>query len=108
MQQRQAHLERSRVERHQHVRRIPRGRDRIGADVHLVRRHAEGRAHGRPNLRREVRKGREVLAALRGRGDELRTHQLHAVAGVPGKANDDRVHRQYFRHTCLVPERVCG
>ena len=44
---------------------------------------------GAPDFRREIGEGREVVAGERGRERELAAGQLHAVAAVAGKADDD-------------------
>jgi hypothetical protein len=56
--------------------------------VDLISRNAERRAGGRTDLGGIIGEGRKVVARKRRRGDELRTHQLHAVAGVAGEPNN--------------------
>ena len=85
--QRQVDLERGRIERDEHLRRVAGGRDRPRAEMDLIRGHAERRAGRRADLGRIVGERREVVARERRRRDELRAHQLHAVAGVAGEAN---------------------
>src|SRR5690606_22678676 len=53
--------------------------------------HAVGRPGGRANLGGIIRERAEILARERGGADELRAHELHAVAGVPGEAHDDGI-----------------
>ncbi len=89
LQHRHADLQCGRVERDQDVGRIARGRDRIAAEIDLVRGYPEGRAGRRTDLRRVVGEGGEVVARQRRRHRELRAHQLDSVAGIAGKTHDD-------------------
>ena len=92
VQQRQADLERGRVEGDQHVRPVAGGRDRVGAEVHLVGGNAEGGADRGAYLGREVRESGEILVAERCRIGELRAHELNPVAGIARQAHHDRLH----------------
>ncbi len=96
----EVHLQRRRVHRHQHVRRVAGGEDVVVGEVDLEAGDAVGGAGGRPDLRREVGEGREVVAHQGGRGGELVAGQLHAVAGVAGEADDDRVQHLARKRRC--------
>ena len=98
VEQRQADLEGSRIERHEDLRRVAGCRDRSAAEINLVGGYAEGRPHGRPDLGREVREGRKIGAGQRRRGRELRPHELDAIARVTRKTDDDRVYVFVFTH----------
>ena len=87
-------LQRRRVHGDQHVRLIARGVDRARAEIDLESGHPEGRPLRRPDFRGEVGEGRKVVARERGRQRELPAGQLHAVAAVAGKADDDRFARR--------------
>ena len=87
--QRQIDLERGRVERDEHVRRVAGRRDRPRPEVNLICRDAERRADRRADLRGEIGERREIVADERSRRDELGSHQLHAVAGVAGETDHD-------------------
>ena len=98
IEQRQADLERRRVERYQDLRGVTGGRNRTAAEVYLVGRDTECRSRGGPDFGRVVRKGREIGARQR-RGDrELRSHQLDAVARVAREADDNGVYLFVFTH----------
>ncbi len=101
------HLERRGVHRDQHIGLVPGGLDRGRSEIDLEGGDAKGRALRRANLRREVGEGREVVAGKRGRQRELAAGQLHAVAAVAGKADDDRFLRR-MRGGFLVGEEVGG
>jgi hypothetical protein len=72
--------------------RVAGGRDGAAAQVDLVGRNPEGRAHGRPDLGGVVRKSREICARQRRRYRELRSHELDTVAGIAGETDDDRLY----------------
>ena len=86
-------LERGRVHRDQHVGRVAGGLDRGGPEIDLEGGDAEGRALRRADLGREIGEGGEVVAGERGRQSELAAGELHAVAGIAGEADDDRLRR---------------
>jgi hypothetical protein len=71
----------------EHVGRVPGRGDALAAELDLERRHAVAGARRRADLGREVRQGREIVAAERRGHGELQTLQLNAVAGVAGKAH---------------------
>src|SRR5947209_5627453 len=61
-----------------------------------------GQGSGRgANLSGEVGEGGDVVAEDRRSVGELRTGQLHAVAGIPGKANGDGI--QFLGFGASVP-----
>ena len=67
------------------------------AEIDLECRHAEGRALRRADFGREIRKGGEIVTGKRGRQRELTPGELDAVAGIAGKAHDDRFRRRRVR-----------
>ena len=85
----QVGLERRGVHRDEHVGRVARRDDVVGADVHLERRHAGDGARRGTDLRRVVRHRREVVAEQRAGVGEPIAGELHPVAGVAGEADDD-------------------
>ena len=86
---REVGLQRRRVHRHQHVRRVAGGQDVARGEVDLERRDARERPGRGADLGREVRQRREVVAEHRGRVGEAAAGELHAVAGVAGEADHD-------------------
>ena len=60
-------------------------------EVHLEAGDAGQRACGRPDLGREVRQRREVVAHQRRLAREAITRQLHAVAGIAGEPDDHAI-----------------
>ena len=98
VQQRQADLERGRIKRHQHVRRIAGRRDRAAAEVDLVGRDAECRADRGPDFSRIIGESGKIGAG-QGRGHrELRAHELDTVARVSRETDDDGVYIFVFIH----------
>ena len=96
-------LQRRRVQRNQHVRRIAGGLDVAGSEMNLKGRNAEGRAGGRPDLGRKVREGCQVVSGQRGGLGELPPRNLNAVARVPGEADDNVLHflaGRFFQGNC--------
>src|SRR5690606_6988504 len=89
LEQRQVDLQRRGIERDEHLRRVAGSRDRPRAEMDLVSGYAERRAGRRADLGRIIRKRAEILARESRGADELRAHQLNAVAGITGKAHDD-------------------
>ena len=87
-------LQRRRVHRDQHVGLVAGGLDRGRAEIDLEGGDAERRALRRADFGREIGEGGEVVAGQRGRQGELAAGQLHAVAAVAGKADDDRFQRR--------------
>ena len=59
------------------------------AEIELVAGNARQAARWRTNFRRKIRQRRDVVADDGGRRGELRSGNLHAVAGVSGKADGD-------------------
>ena len=98
VEQRQADLERRRVERHEHLGRVARSRDRAATEVDLVGRYAERRAHGRPDFCRVIGEGSEVGAGKRRRNGELRPHKLDPVSGIARQTDDDGVYVSISAH----------
>ena len=84
-------LQRRRVHRHQHVRRVAGGEDVVVGEVQLERGHAGQGPGGGPDLGGEVGQRRQVVAERRGLGGEPVTGELHPVAGVAGETDDDPV-----------------
>ena len=87
----EVHLQRRRVHRDQHVRRVARRVDFARTEIDLEGGDAEQRALRRADLGRKVREGGKVVARQCGRQGELPAGQLHPVAGIPGKADDHRL-----------------
>ncbi len=84
-------LQGGRVHRHEHVGRVARRVDRVGAEADLEARDAREGPGGSPDLRRVVRQRADVVPE-RGRAlGELAPGDLHAVAGVAGEAHGDAV-----------------
>ena len=84
-------LERGRVHGDQHVRAVTRGQDVVVGEVQLERRDPGQGAGGSPDLGREVRQGRQVVAERGGLGGEAISGELHAVARVTGEPDHDPV-----------------
>ena len=82
-------LERGRVHRHEDVRLVARRVDLGRREADLEARDPGQRAGRRPDLRREVGQGADVVAEDRGRPGELGPGQLHPVAGIAGEADGD-------------------
>src|SRR5207237_1263752 len=80
-----------RVHGDQHVEVVAGGEDRKRGEVQLECADARQRAGGGADLGGEIGQRREVVAGERGLGRELRAGDLHAVARVTRKADDDRV-----------------
>jgi hypothetical protein len=87
----QVRLQRCRVHRHEHVRGVARGLDRVVGEVQLEGADAGQRARWGADLGREVRQRRQVVAEGRRLVGEPVSGQLHAVAGVSGEPDDDLV-----------------
>ena len=77
------------VHRHEHRRQVAGREDVVIGDVHLERRHPGDRAGRRADLGREVREGREVVAERGAHVGETVAGELHPVARVARKADDD-------------------
>ena len=84
-------LQRGRVHRHEHVRRVARREDVVGGEVELEAGDAGERAGRRADLGREVGQRREVVAEQRGLAREARARELHPVTGVAREADHDPV-----------------
>ena len=84
-------LQRRRVHRDQHVRRIARRHDVVIGELQLERRNAGQRAGRCADFGREVRQRRQVVAERGRLGGEAVAGQLHAVAGVAGEPDDHPV-----------------
>ena len=97
-------LQGGRVHGHQDIGRIARGQDVVVGDVDLEGGDAVQRPRRGPDLRREVRERRQVVAHQRARCREAIPRQLHAVARVPGEPDDDLVKLGCF----LVRSRCHG
>ena len=84
----QVDLERRGIHGDQDVDHVAGSLDGAGAEIDLIGGDPEGGPGWRPNLGREVRIGRQVVAFERGLHGEAAAGQLHAVAGVAGEADD--------------------
>ena len=84
----QVRLQRGRVHRHQHVRRVAGSEDVEVGEVHLEAGHPGQGAGRRPDLRGEVGQRRDVVAQLGSLGREPVTGELHTVAGIAGEPDD--------------------
>ena len=82
-------LQRCGVHRDEDVGAVARGQDVVVGNLDLERRDAGQRALRRADLGGVIRLRRKVIAEQRGLGGEPVTGELHAVAGVTGKTNDD-------------------
>ena len=82
-------LQRRRVHRDEHVRRVARREDVVVGEVELEAGDARQRAGGRADLGGEVGQRRDVVAEQRRLGRELRAGELHAVTRVAREADDD-------------------
>ncbi len=88
--------QRGRVHGHEDARVVPGGQDVVVGYVDLESGHA-GQGPGRgPDLGREVREGGQVVAKQGRGGRETVPGQLHAVAGIAGKADDGPVQVDYW------------
>ncbi len=85
----QVGLERRGVHGHEDVGGVARRDDVVVGDVHLEGRDTGDGARRRPDLRRVVRHGRQVVAEHRADVGEAVAGELHAVAGVAGEPDDD-------------------
>ena len=83
--------QRRRVHGDQQVHRVAGGLDHPGAEIDLKSGDTEGRPYRRPDFRRKVGVGGQVVAGQRRGLGELAAGELHAVAGISGKADDGRV-----------------
>ena len=98
-------LERRGVHGDEHVRPVARGHDVVVGEVQLEAGDAGQGAGWRPDLGREVRQRRDVVAEDGGVGGEPVAGQLHPVPGVPGEPDDDAVEGVDLLHS-YVP--FCG
>ena len=84
-------MQRGGVHRHEHVDVVAWSEDFLIGEVDLKRAHAgEGSGRG-ADLSRKVGQRADVVPRERRLGRELHAGELHAVARVAGKANDDGV-----------------
>ena len=88
LERREVRLQRRRVHRDEHVRRVAGREDVARGEVDLEGRDAGDRAGGGADLRREVGQRREVVAEQRRGVREAPADQLHAVPRVPREAHD--------------------
>src|SRR5690606_26203928 len=77
--------QRRRVHRDEDVELIAGGEDVFRGELQLEARDPGLRAPWGANFGRKVGKGRDVVAGEGGRVGQLRTDQLHSVAGVSGE-----------------------
>jgi hypothetical protein len=89
-------LERRRVHRDQHVRRVAGREDVVVGEVQLEAGDTRERPGGGPDLRGEVRQRGEVVAERRRLRGEPVTRQLHAVTGITREADDHPVQSADF------------
>jgi len=80
-------LERGGVHRHQRVGLIAGREHLVGRELDLVARDAGGGARGCADFRRIVGERGEIVAVQRGLAGELRSGELHAVAGISREAH---------------------
>ena len=110
----QAGLERRRVHRNEHLRLVAWGKNILAGQVHLEAADAGQRADRRANFGRKVRHGADIVADDRCGVSELCAGELHAVAGVARKADNDildllDVHRlESMCHICCSLRRCKG
>ena len=95
--------ESGRVHRHEHVGVVSGREDVARGEVDLEGRHAGRGARRGSDLGREVGERGEVVANDRGGVGEATAGELHPVAGVAGKADDDAVD---LLESLLVHERA--
>ena len=88
LQVRDIDLQRRGIHGDQHVDGVARSEHVVGRKVQLVAADAGQRAGRSANLRGVVRERGDVVAVKRDRIGELAAGDLHAVAGVPGEADD--------------------
>ena len=88
-------FERRRVHRHQHIRLIACGINRRRTEVDLERRHTEQGAKWRTDFCREIGERRKVVARKCRRQSKLTTGQLHPVATIACKTDNNRL--AYYR-----------
>ena len=84
-------LERRRIHRDQHVGLVAGGEDLVAGKVDLKAANAGQGSRRSADLGREIGQGRDIVARQRRFGGELHAGELHPVARVAGKANDDVV-----------------
>ncbi len=95
--------ERGRVHRDEDVGGVPGREDVVVGEVDLERRDTGQGALGRPDLRREVGQGGEVVAEGGGLLGEAVAGELHAVAGVAGEPDDHAVELlDLLGHACRL------
>ena len=82
-------LQRGGVHGDEHVGGVARGHDVVVGEMELEGRDTGQGAGWRADLSGEVGQGRQVVAQAGGLGGEPVTGELHAIAGVPRKADDD-------------------
>ena len=87
----QVGLQRRRVHGHQHAGIVTGREDVVIGDVNLEGRHARQRPRRRPDLRREVRQGGQVVAEQRRGVGEPIPGELHPVSRITGKADDSPI-----------------
>ena len=95
----QRFLQRRRIHGHQNAGRVARGKNILVGKLHLKTANAGQRSRRRPDFRRKVRHGADVVTKD-GRGiGKLRPGQLHPITGVPGKADDNGIY--FFDHVVM-------
>ncbi|SHV15158.1 Uncharacterised protein [Mycobacteroides abscessus subsp. abscessus] len=82
-------LQRRRVHRHQHIGPVARGEDVVVGNLNLERGDTGQRALRGADLGRVIRLGCEVVAEDRSLGGESVSGELHTVARVSSKPDDD-------------------
>jgi hypothetical protein len=91
-------LQRGRIHRHEHVRRVARGEDVTRGEVDLEGGHAPQRPRGRANLGRVVGCRRKVVPEDRRRVGETPADELHTVARVARNTDDNPILIDGSRH----------
>jgi hypothetical protein len=60
----------------------------MGGELDLIARHAGRRAGRRPDLRRIIGEGRQIVAVQRSLAGEFRPGELHAIARIAREPHD--------------------
>ena len=84
----QVHLQGRRIHGHERVRLVAGRVDLVSGELDLVARHAGGRAGRRPDLRRIIREGGQIVAVEGGFAGEFRPRELHAIARIACEPHD--------------------
>lgn len=91
LQVREIGFEGGRIHRHQHLGRVAGGQDVGAGKINLEAAHSGQGAGWGANFSRKVRHGADIIAKNSSRVAELSPGQLHSVARVAGKTDNDRI-----------------